>query len=375
MPKEFVSETVFYDYKTPVTEALDKVKRLGAVVITRSREYYGMVDYRSIFANRALKSLDLKQKAAIGKFARKLPVLDPETSLGRLISYFHESGAKALPYQEGDKITGVVTRSVVLSTILSLHVLSKARANEAMSAPLVSIDSDSNIAQAMTAMDKNHVTKLAVLDNEKLAGLLSQGDISDMFAKPRDRLPEKKSYSYSPANIPVRSTMKTSVYTTDYNSYVEDAIRQMLEKRVSSLVVTRGPRPVGVLTARDVIEAAAAATAKTQSKVIISGLDDYTRESEDSIRAAMDRLVEKIDKFERLEVDYASINVKRSRERNYELKARLSLAKKGTVFAHATGYSLDSTMTDLLDKVYKRVKEQKDFAVSKKRLSERYYGE
>lgn len=374
MPKEFVSKTEFCDYKTPITETLEKVKKHGAIVVLRDNEYYGMVDERSIYRNRTLKPFSFSKSFPIGKFAVKMPTLDSSTSLGRLISYFHDFSAKALPYREGGKITGMVKRNVVLSTIISLHMLSKTKVGEVMSTPLISTDTNSNVAQAIDLMKKNRIARLVVLENERLAGLISERDISDTFAKPQERLPEKKSRKFSSANVSVSSMMRTPVYTIDFGRSAEEAARQLLEKKVSSLVVTRGSKPVGVITSRDIIESAAATTAKTQSKVIISGLDDNTREYEQQVRESANALVAKIDKFEKLDVGYVSVNIQRHRERNYEMHARLSLQQRGTVFAHATGYSLESTLSSLLETIYERMRERKESFVDNKRLEKRHYG-
>ena len=369
-----MSETVFYDYKTPLTETMDDVKKLGAVIVTKDNEYYGVVDDRSIFRTRGLKSLNLYKNFSIGKFATKVPVLDSNTSLSGLINYFHESSAKALPYKEGVKITGIVKREMLLKTMLSLHLLSKVRAGDAMSSPVVVIDPKANVAQATNIMEKHKISRLAVIDKGKLVGIISQRDISDYFAKPMERLPEMKESSSSSA-IEVSSIMSSPVYTIDYGKPVEDAIKQILERKMSSLIVTRGSRTVGVISVRDLIENAVAAVSKEQSKIIISGLDDYTKEYEDSIRTSMNNLVDKIDRFEKLSVGYVAVNIRRSRERNYEIKARLALEKRGTVFAHANGYSLDSTLSNLLDSIYKRIREKKETIVDDRKGAERYYGE
>jgi CBS domain-containing protein len=334
-----------------------------------------MVDDRSIFRSRAIKPLSFPKSFPVGKFAVKMPVLDSNTSLGRLISYFHDFSAKALPYREGTRITGIVRRNFVLSTIVSLHMLSKTRVGDVMSAPLITTDANSNVAQAMDAMEKNKIARLVVLDNERLAGLISQRDISDSFTRPQERLPEKKSRKFSSANVSVSSVMRTPVYTIDFGRSAEEAARQMLEKKVSSLVVTRSFKPVGVITIRDIIESAAATTAKTQSKVIVSGLDEYTKDYDQQVRDSVNRLIAKIDKFENLDVDYVSVNIKRHKERNYEMHARLSLQRRGIVFAHATGYNLDSTLASLLESIYKRMRDRKEGLVDNKRLEERRYGE
>ena len=375
MPAEFVTKTVIYDYKTPLSQTLESVKKLGAVVVVKDGEYYGVVDDRSIFRSRGLKPMDFSKKVSIGKFAKKVPVIDSATSLTRLIGYFHEFSAKALPYQEGKKFTGMVKREMALGTILSTHVISKSKVGDVMSAPVISVSSDANLAQAESLMEKNKIARLVVIDGGSISGLLSQRDILEMYSKPQERLPELKQNSFSLANVTVKSVMKMPIYTIDYGMPADAAIRQLLERKISSLVVTRGNKPVGLVTIRDLIESAAAVNAKTQSKMILSGLDEYTKEYEDEIRSSIDKLIEKVDKFERLEVDYVSVNVKRSKERNYEMNGRLSLRQRGTVFAHATGYNLESTLSALLGTLYKRMREKKDTAITKAREAERYYAE
>lgn len=376
LPKEFVSGTSFYDYKTPVTEALEKVKKFGAVVVLKGKEYYGIVDDRSLFRTRTLKPLSFSKRFPVGKFARKLPILDSATSLGVLIKSFHDFGTKALPYQDGKRITGIVRRDVVVSTILSLHMLSKSRVADIMSSPVISIDAESNVARAVGEMEKSKIARLVVMDSRnRLAGLIALRDVADRFAKPQERLPERKTDIFSPSNVSVASVMRTPVYTIDSGMPAEDAARKMLENKVSSLVVTRGAAPVGIVSARDIIENAAASTAKTQSRIIISGLDEYTREYEQPLRDAIDKMISKADRFERTSVDYVSVNVERHRERNYELHARLALRGKGVVFAHSTGYSLESTLNSLLNSIYKRIRSRKESFLSKRKLAERHYDE
>ena len=375
LPKEFVSGTSFVDYKTPVTEVLENIRRLGAVVVLKNRQYYGIVDDRSVSRSRSLQPLKFSKSFPIGKLARKLPPLGPETSLSKLIADFHESSAKVLPYMQGGKITGIVRRSVVLSTILSLHMLSKLKVADVMSAPVVSIAPGANLAQAISTMSKSNIARLAVVDKGPAPGILTAQDITDNLTKPEERMPEKKSRGFSPANIQVSSVMRSPAYTISHDRPAEDAIKGLLEKHISSLIVTKADKAVGMVTVSDILENAAALTARTRSNVIVSGLDEYTKDYEQQIRNEAERLVSRIDRFQGLQADYVSLNIKRHRERNYEAHARLALKQKGTVFAHAYGYSVESVVSSLIESIYDRVKERKEEFISSKRGAERYYGE
>lgn len=263
----------------------------------------------------------------------------------------------------------------MLSTILSLHLLSKLKVNDVMSAPVVSIAPGANLAQAVSLMAKSNIARLVVMDRGKTAGILTSQDITDNFSKPEERLPEKKTRSFTPANIQVGSIMRSPAYTISYDRPAEEAIKRLLEKHISSLIAIKADRAVGIVTVRDMIENAAALTARVRSNVIISGLDEHTMDYEQQVRNEAERLVSRIDRFQGLQADYVALNIKRHRERNYEAHARLALRRRGTVFAHSYGYSMESVVSSLLESIYDRVKERKEEFISEKRGAERYYGE
>lgn len=377
IPKEFVSKTVFYEYKTPVVETLDALIKNCAAIVVRNGEYCGMVEDRSLFRAHGLKSLSFPRNFPIGKLLRKVPMLNQTTSIGKMVNYFHELGIKAMPYQEGTKITGIVRRERVLSTVMSLHLLSKNKVADVMTTPIIAIDENASVAHATEVMETNKIARIVVLDAAtRLSGLITERDIVSTFAKPQERLPAKKDVKVSlPNSTPIKSVMKTYVYTVNSDEPAENVIKQFLEKKVSSLVVLRNKRPVGIITVRDILEAAAVVTSRTQSKVIISGLDDNTREYEEDIQAGVISTIEKVSRFAKLEVNYVSLNIKRSKERNYEMKARLALQNGGTIFAHTDGYSLELTLSALLRNMLKRVKEKKELIVSTRKGMDRYYGE
>lgn len=374
LPDEFVSKTAFFDYKTPITKALAEINRLGAVIVMQGNDYCGVVDARTLFRE-GPHSLKYSKSLPLGKFMRKLPVLVAGASMSKAIDYFHEFSAKALPYMDGDKISGIVRREVLLSAIVSSHLLSKSKVSDAMSTPVIAINANANVSQAIHEMSQNKIARLVVLDKGKLSGIITQKDIAGMFTKSEDRLPEKEHSVYAPANVLVSNVAKSSVYSINYDRPIEEAIRSLLERKISSLVVLRNGRPVGLLSIRDVFTVAASHVEKERSKIIITGLDDFTKEYQDEIEDEIHRMVERVGKFSRFGVDYASVNVKKIKSKGYEFHARLGLQKKGAIFVSASGYGLEATLTQLLDNIYKIVKNRKEVIVSTSKEADRYYAE
>jgi len=362
IPSEFVSQTVTYDYKDPITQAISKVKEYTAVIVNKNNDYYGIVDDRTIVRKGALK---LHKRQSIGKFAKKVPLLDRSTTIEKAILYFYYEGVKALPYTEGNKIIGIVKRNEILKAILSLHLLSKYRVENAMTSPVIGIDADANIAQAKTAMEKNKVNRLVVMKNGSLYGIISFKDIVEIFAKATERSPQRRDYFYTLSNTPVSSVCQKGVLAIEQDSPLEEAIREFVERNISSLVVTKSDKPVGIITVRDVFGLIVSTTTEEENKIIISGLDDYTKEYEEEIKAELNDMVNKINRFSKIKVDYVTVNVKRSKLRNYEIRSKVVLKKGGSVAAISTGYSLSSVLKDLVEKLYNEVKEKKELVVTK----------
>jgi len=364
VPDSFVTKVRFYDYKTPVTEALNSISNMGAAIVVKGKKYFGIVDDRAVSrvgANR------LTKKFQIGKFARKLPLVTNDTSIEESIGLFYSTAAKALPYTEGSRMRGVIKREKILSAMLSLHLLSDFKVEDAMSSPVIAIDAGANIAQAQATMRQGRINRLVVISNGKIFGLITNKNLLSIVSNPVERAPEMKNKFYSMSNTPVSSVCERNVYTVEYGTPIENAIREFLEHNISSLLVVRNGKPVGILTVRDVFETFVINSTLKKNKIIISGLDDYTNEYKDDITDKMDDLANAISKFTKVGVNYISLHVKRSKARNYEMHGRIELAKKGSISASSSGYTLNEALNEIYDRLYNRAKEMKEIIVAYKK--------
>lgn len=364
LPKEFISEAIFYDHKDSITSALERINMNGAVVVMKGKAYYGIVDDRSIARKGATT---INNKFSISKFARRVPLIDNMTTIEKTIGYFYDSGSKALPYMENNKIVGVVRRDTMLKVILSLHLLSKYKVYDVMSAPLVAIGNDATLSEAKTAMQKNRINRLIVTSDTKVSGILTYRSLLDYVAKSKERASKLERYVLM--DTKVDALAEKDVHSIDYGQNVEDAVRGFIERKISSLLVTRAGNPIGIITIRDVFAAIATRAKSEVENITISGLDDYTQEYGNDIINALRSMDDKINKFHNLKVVGMALNIKRSKTRNYELKLRVWLEKRGAVSAHSRGYTLQSALDDVLKRVYDTVKDKKEIIyMDKKRL-------
>jgi signal-transduction protein with cAMP-binding, CBS, and nucleotidyltransferase domain len=362
IPTEFVSKSSIVDYKTPITQVLSDVRKYGAVVVTKDGKYLGLVDDRAIARS---VGTNMNEGASIGKVAKTGQVLGQNTSVRDAISFFYNSATKALPYLKDGKIIGIVKRDTILKAVLSLHLLQNVSVKEIMSTPLLSIDADMNLAQARSMMENDNISRLIVMSKNKFYGLLTYKNIINYSTRLEER--NQKGKSSLESNMKISDVCEKNVYMIEREKSVEDAIRSLVEHNISAVVVTKDNAPIGIVTVKDILEAANGSQGTAHENIIISGLDESSAEYRDDISNSLKEIAEKVDRFGRFKVSAISVNFKRVKTKGYEIRARIELEKGVPIFAEADGYTLEKTLGDLEEKLYKEIKEKKNMDVTTKK--------
>lgn len=265
IPTDLISETLTVDCKTPITSVIPKLAKYPAVVVSKNNSYYGIVDSRAVYRSR--QNLKLGRSETLEKFAVRVPRITSSTTVDDLIYYFYRSRVKALPYYNGKRISGVLERTTLLKMMLSMGLLKDIKVREAMTTPVLAIDANASISQARATMRNNRVNRLVVLDNNKFAGLLTNYDIMQGYTKVRDRLPEMRSKEDS--SVTVGDMMERNPRFIDHDSGLSEAVRELVENHISSVLVMKKGRPVGMLTVMDVLESVVAKRRIEERRIFI----------------------------------------------------------------------------------------------------------
>jgi CBS domain-containing protein len=136
---------------------------------------------------------------------------------------------------------GVVTERDLLSGVLAIgRDPIKTRVGEAMSWPLTTIPPDAPIKEAAKIMMKRK-GRLAVMDKEKLVGIVSASD----FIRSLPDVPETVTK--------VEDYMTTEVVTVDEGAIVAEIAVTMGKERIGSVITTAKDKPNGIFTERDLL--------------------------------------------------------------------------------------------------------------------------
>ncbi len=370
IPDEFISKAPIIDYKTPLASILGKLNSERVVILTKNGEYYGIISNSIYLLNGA--SQGINKKEASYKHAVKVSPLDKETSVANAIKHFSTYDVEAIPYIESNKILGVVRLESILKSILSMKMLSGYKVAEIMSSPIITIDSGTSAAEALSLMRKKKIGRVALQESGKLTGMLSHEELLKYSTGLRQRADVKMGKENK--LLPGKAVdIASEIDFIGYNESVDKAIRSFVTKDSHTMIITRSGKPVGILTPKDVLSAAAAENFESEENITISGIDKSTKQYEEDIKSEAEKTLGKVNRFTKFKVLNLSLHVKKHKVRNYEIQVRLWLDKRGALSAYATGYSIEETVKEALERLYSEVKNKKEIvSMSKKGLESQY---
>lgn len=113
-----------------------------------------------------------------------------------------------------------------------------------MSTSLITIDKDQSLADALKLLRKNRISRLPVLNNKELVGIISERDIAQKLGSSK--------YEHMPASrLHVSSVMVKDVISVPQTMLLADVAKLMLENGIGSVPVMDDGKMVGIVSKAD----------------------------------------------------------------------------------------------------------------------------
>jgi acetoin utilization protein AcuB len=119
-----------------------------------------------------------------------------------------------------------------------------------MTTNVVSVSSNTSLAEARRIMDAHRVRRLPVVDKGKLVGVVTSGALDRMGPSQLTTFSVHE-LGYLVNKITVQEVMRREVVTVTPDMTVEEAVALAQSKKVGMLVVVEGDKVVGVATTND----------------------------------------------------------------------------------------------------------------------------
>jgi len=118
----------------------------------------------------------------------------------------------------------------------------------------ISISPEKSVAEAGEIMTEKGIRHLPVMDEGKLVGLVTRSSLARALPGLGTGL-TRFEYNYLTSNTRIRDVMIPDPALGTEDMAAEEGARVMNSKRISSLVVMRDEKPVGIITDTDIFEA------------------------------------------------------------------------------------------------------------------------
>ena len=180
-------------------------------------------------------------KTTADLMTRKVETVSPETSLDQIAHIMGEHHIGSLIVEKYKTPVGIVTERDLLSKVLAYGILlGDQKVEEVMSYPLTGISLSTKIKDAAQAM--THCKgRLAVYDAGTLVGIITSSDLIKS-------LPD-----VAETEVPVNDFMSKNVIMADEEMSVLNVAKLMGHERIGSVIVTRNDNPFGIFTERDLL--------------------------------------------------------------------------------------------------------------------------
>jgi acetoin utilization protein AcuB len=124
---------------------------------------------------------------------------------------------------------------------------------ERMSHPVISITPEMSIHDVLAMFRKEHIRRAPVIKNEKLVGMVSEGDLLNASPSPVTTLSVWE-MNYLLSKVTVSQVMSKKVKTVDDTTPIEEAARMMADSKIGGMPVMRSGKVVGIITETDLFK-------------------------------------------------------------------------------------------------------------------------
>jgi CBS domain-containing protein len=104
--------------------------------------------------------------------------ITPDTIVYRALEIMYEKNVSALVVLDGDRLAGIFTeRDYARKVILQSKASKETLISEVMTEDLITVSTDTGIDDCMRLMTNRFIRHLPVVENERLVGIISIGDV------------------------------------------------------------------------------------------------------------------------------------------------------------------------------------------------------
>ncbi len=347
-----------------LSKALSMLEGIQDVLIVEEDgEYKGVITERRIIRS-GLDPSTTKVRSVLVH----APTVTPDTLYPELVRLIIDANVMDLPVSAEGRIIGIVDDDVLLTHLAKDELAERTRVEDLMTPEPVIIHPRETIAKALSLFRQHGISRLPVVEKNRLAGIVTLHDILTKAFRPRER-PDYGTYiaeKESIIHLPVEDIMEKNVATATPDTRLKDAVSMLVDRAINSLIVVDDEDyPIGMLTRRDVFAWLNKRLKRQEHGVTVQLSMDKSlkEEGEAAILTEAERFIEKYADILGTGVLY--VYVTRHKEKFRGLPAIFTrlrlLTDRFTIAVHAHGWGYEQSMKNALRKVEDQIFSRKEY--------------
>jgi len=352
-----VSEYVEVD----VDERLAKVRSIferensKGLVVTEDGEYAGVVGEKQLMRSR------MEDDTKVSAVMRPAPSVDRHEDVRETARLLVEGDVKIAPVYEGEKLYGIVTVDQILAAVV--ESLDAITVGQIATEDVIGIGETESVGHAINSLRENGVSRLPVLNDGDLAGVVTTNDIVEFVVRDQERQGsgDRAGDIDRMLDIPVYDIMSSPVVTATEDETARAVVERMFDNEVSGLVVTPAgtDNVAGIVTKTDVLRALTF-TEQDSMDVQITNVDLLDGTSREHVVESIEQVA---DKYAEMQVIHAHVRLHAHKEKLrgtplIQCQIRLR-TNEGQVGGSGEGYGAEHAFHVALDKLERNVLEIK----------------
>ncbi len=354
---------------TSLISALTRAGSQGAII--EDRGYLGTITKGMLFQTR--QDLSKMKVSKILNSNPGIPVVSRDTPVEKAAELMYGADTRILPVLENGKVVGVVKAMDVISQAKGFDSISSVKAGDVATLRLLSVKSDSTLAQALALMEHHSIGKIPVVDEEhNIVGIVTQRDVMEQyFASPvyreggfRPGKDIRHQKAFEPQKIdmlksPITSEMTTNVITASKNDTIGRVVGLMEKHSIGDVVIAANKKPEGIITIHDILSLFFRAQEKRNIQLIhfpeLDEVDYATAEKE--ISSAYDKIEKILNNEIFLAIHVKSIE-KGGMRKKYSLHIRLNSTGINVLVKSENKWTFLSALQDALKTLTRQISEK-----------------
>ncbi len=244
---------------------LIRTKHKAAVVFDK-KKYVGITTKRLL-----LKTKFDPAKWKVAKVTEQVPILTGKEDITEVARLLYTADAPILPVIEKGEVIGVVRSIDVTHQLKDMPEERNKKIKEIMTFEPINVNENDRTGKAIEIMRENKVSRIPIVDDKgELLNITSVTDVLEQYHVKEQGSSERGSRDTANPffkqgkgfdgdrvdlhSYPVKNLTSPITITGDENDSVSKVIDEMNKYEISSLVIVKDKKPIGIVTIRDLLK-------------------------------------------------------------------------------------------------------------------------